>query len=333
MEISKNEKEKEKEKEKNKGKENEDENPLSKSIYPNLDSNKFQSIKESINNKKDIIGKSLHTFYYDYGKLSKIEKKENKPIIKNKKNIRKNQIKLFFKPKRNERVNFFGKTQNIQLPKENFIKKMQKNLNQESYIDQLFKSNDQIKSKESFFNSMLNTGENSFNQTTQTINNNNKIKRNKTLNNMNKYKSRNFNNNFLKSIRKLDYDNGKIYNHIKREKDFYNNIKNNIDEKYRAYHWKFIMTQNEKDLRPDTFFGKAGEEVLSTKSFNKQLDSMINNLRNVDAVNINVHKKRKEHSEMEEILKKRIQDEKLNWNFIKNILDKNQLIRSLIMKK
>ena len=99
MEISKNEKEKEKEKEKKKGKENEDENPLSKSIYPNLDSNKFQSIKESINNKKDIIGKSLHTFYYDYGKLSKIEKKENKPIIKNKKNIRKNQIKLFFKPK------------------------------------------------------------------------------------------------------------------------------------------------------------------------------------------------------------------------------------------
>jgi hypothetical protein len=36
---------------------------------------------------------------------------------------------------------------------------------------------------------------------------------------------------------------------------------------------------------------------------------------------------------MEEILKKRIQDEKVNWNFINNILDKNQLIRSLIMKK
>ena len=33
-------------------------------------------------------------------------------------------------------------------------------------------------------------------------------------------------------------------------------------------------TDNEKDLRPDTFFGKAGEEVLQNQGFNKRLDNM-----------------------------------------------------------
>ena len=180
---------------------------------------------------------------------------------------------------------------------------------------------------------MLNTGENSLNQTSQTINNN-KIKRNKTLNNMNKYKSRNFNNNFLKSIRKLDYDNGKIYNHIKREKDFYNTIKNNIDEKYRAYHWKFIMTQNEKDLRPDTFFGKAGEEVLQNQGFNKRLDNMISNLKFVDAINFNnIIQRHKNHLSIEEKLKNRAKKEREKIEIIDKILESDKMICKNIMSE
>jgi mannitol/fructose-specific phosphotransferase system IIA component len=61
---------------------------------------------------------------------------------------------------------------------------------------------------------------------------------------------------------------------------------------------------------------------------------MINNLKNVDVVNIrNMQKKRKEHSDMEEILKKRIKEEKINRDYINNILERNQVITNLILKK
>ena len=44
-------------------------------------------------------------------------------------------------------------------------------------------------------------------------------------------------------------------------------------------------------------------------------------------------KKRKEHSDMEEILKKRIKEEKINRDYINNILERNQVITNLILKK
>ena len=50
---------------------NEKEDPVKKSIYPYLDPNQFQSIKENINNKKNFIGDKLLTFY-DYKNKKKV---------------------------------------------------------------------------------------------------------------------------------------------------------------------------------------------------------------------------------------------------------------------
>ena len=305
---------------------NEKEDPVKKSIYPYLDPNQFQSIKENINNKKNFIGDKLLTFY-DYKNMDNSTKIEEKHIDNTKKSIKKAKINLFFRPKEEPRkIRYMGRTSNIILPKQVFIKKMRKKYNNEN-SDFLFNIED-TKTKNIFYDSMFITGNNILTKEKNVnLNKSENKQRNKTS------MKKNFNDNFLKTVRKLDYDNGKIYNHIKREKNFYDNIKSNFDEKYRAYHWKFIMTDNEKDLRPDTFFGKAGEEVFQ-KNFHTQLDSMINNLKNVDVVNIrNMQKKRKEHSDMEEILKKRIKEEKINRDYINNILERNQVITNLILKK
>ena len=176
----------------------------------------------------------------------------------------------------------------------------------------------------------------------QNINEQNSITQNisldlKNLNNKNKtkthfLKNKNFNNDFMKTVRKLDYENGIMKNTIKKEKRFFDEIKNDVDDKYKIYHWKYIMTDEQKDLRPNSFFGKVGENVFQ-KGFNKQLDSMISNLKNVDAVNVNVENRKKEKQKIEEIIQKRIKEERDNRDLINNILERNQVISSLILQK
>ena len=193
-----------------------------------------------------------------------------------------------------------------------------------------------LNTKETFFNTMQNSKE------IQNINEQNSITQNlsldlKNLNNKNKtkthfLKNKNFNNDFMKTVRKLDYENGIMKNTIKKEKRFFDEIKNDVDDKYKVYHWKYIMTDEQKDLRPNSFFGKVGENVFQ-KGFNKQLDSMISNLKNVDAVNVNVENRKKEKQKIEESIQKRIKEEKVNRDLINNILERNQVISSLILQK
>ena len=313
--------------------EKEKEDPTTKSIYPRLESGKFESIKENINKKKKYIGNSLLTFY-EFKNTEKKKKVDKNQIKKQEKIIKKNPIKLFFQPKENkEKTRFFGRTQNIKLPKEVFIQRMRKNLKNDFNFN--FEVSN-LNTKETFFNTMQNSKE------IQNINEQNSITQNisldlKNLNNKNKtkthfLKNKNFNNDFMKTVRKLDYENGIMKNTIKKEKRFFDEIKNDVDDKYKVYHWKYIMTDEQKDLRPNSFFGKVGENVFQ-KGFNKQLDSMISNLKNVDAVNVNVENRKKEKQKIEESIQKRIKEEKVNRDLINNILERNQVISSLILQK
>ena len=268
-------------------------------------------------------------------KIQKKKKKVDKnQIKKHEKIVKKNPIKLFFQPKENkEKTRFFGRTQNIKLPKEVFIQRMRKNLKNDFNFN--FEVSN-LNTKETFFNTMQNSKE------IQNINEQNSITQNisldlKNLNNKNKtkthfLKNKNFNNDFMKTIRKLDYDNGIMKTTIKKEKRYFDEIKNDVDDKYKVYHWKYIMTDEQKDLRPNSFFGKVGENVFQ-KGFNKQLDSMISNLKNVDAVNVNVENRKKEKQKIEESIQKRIKEEKVNRDLINNILERNQVISSLILQK
>ena len=306
-----------------------------KSIYPKLDLSQFQSINDNIIKKKKFIGKSIIDFY-DYKMDNK--KIEKKPIILNKIKFKRTKTKLFFKPKRTEKIKFLGRTQNIKLPKEEYTKRIKRNLQAQNYLDLISNNeNNKLNQKESFFLSLQDNNSDFLfekdninkknNQSTPKLNLLKLTKKPKKIN------KRNFNNSFLKTVRKLDYDNGLINNHIKREKKVFDNIFDSVDDRYKLYHWKFIMTQNEKDLRPDTIFGK-GEEFFMKKSFNKQLDSMINKLKNVDAINIrNIYKRSEEHSHIDVILKKRIKEEKDNRDFINKILERSQVISNLILKK
>lgn len=311
--------------------EKEKEDPTKKSIYPRLESGKFESIKENINKKKKYIGNSLLTFY-EFKNTEKKKKVDKNQIKKQEKIIKKNPIKLFFQPKENkEKTRFFGRTQNIKLPKEVFIQRMKKNLKNDFNFEI---SN--LNTKDTFFNTMEIPKENQNFITQKSIIQNKSLDLNNTKN-KNKTKklflnNKNFNNDFMKTIRKLDYDNGLMKTTIKKEKRYFDEIKNDVDDKYKIYHWKYIMTDEQKDLRPNTFFGKAGENVFK-KGFNQQLDSMISNLKHVDAVNINVENRKKEKQKIEEIIQKRIKEERDNRDLINNILERNQVISSLILQK
>ncbi len=313
--------------------EKEKEDPVKKSIYPRLQSGKFESIKENINEKKKYIGNSLLTFY-EFKNTEKKKKVDKNQIKKHEKIVKKNPIKLFFQPKENkEKTRFFGRTQNIKLPKEVFIQRMRKNLKNDFNFN--FEVSN-LNTKETFFNTMQNSKE------IQNINEQNSITQNisldlKNLNNKNKtkthfLKNKNFNNDFMKTVRKLDYENGIMKNTIKKEKRFFDEIKNDVDDKYKVYHWKYIMTDEQKDLRPNSFFGKVGENVFQ-KGFNKQLDSMISNLKHVDAVNVNVESRKKEKQKIEENIQKRIKEEQVKRDLINNILERNQVISSLLLQK
>ena len=315
--------------------EQEKEDPTKKSIYPRLESGKFESIKENINEKKKYIGNSLLTFY-EFKNTEKKKKDDKNLIKKHEKIVKKNPIKLFFQPKENkEKTRFFGRTQKIKLPKEVFIQRMRKNLKHDFNFD--FEVSN-LNTKETLVNSLRLSKDNQNIINQKSITQNNSLELNDSKN-KNKNKTRtyflhnkNFNNDFMKTVRKLDYDNGIMKNTIKKEKRFFDEIKSDVDDKYKVYHWKYIMTDEQKDLRPNSFFGKVGENVFQ-KGFNKQLDSMISNLKHVDAVNVNVENRKKEKQKIEENIQKRIKEEQVKRDLINNILERNQVISSLLLQK
>lgn len=308
---------------------NEDQENEKKSVFPDINLYSFSSLPSTIREKNEEIEKDLLTIFER--KLIPLQKGHRKTNSLGNRKFNQ-QRKYTILPMRRRVSTYLGSSEEKELPNSTKIKKILLDQKKKHENELPLSDDESKKNKNLFFLSEVNKKnknlKTSFSASNNIITNVKKYNMKKKLN-----KKRSYFQTIQKDIKRLDYENTINLKEIKRNKKRFENVENYMENLIRAYKWKFIMTDSDKDLRPDTFFGKAGEEVLITKSFNKQLDSMISNLKNVDAVNVNIHKKRKEHLEMEEILKKRIQDEKFNWKFINNILDKNQIIKSTIMKK
>ena len=237
---------------------------------------------------------------------------------------------MFLKPKlKQNQTNLIGKTDNPILPRASLIEKLKRNEKTKNILS--FSSDlPKINSKEtSFFSNSSKTNNEDIkqiiNSPTLKIRKRKKIDRNQ---------SKSYNSTLIQTLRILDFKNGKVNKQIKKAKKKFDNVKNNMSDKYRIYHWKYIMTDNEKDLRPDTFFGKAGAEVLNKQRFNRRLDNMINHLKNVDVINFGTMLNRhREHLTIEEKLKKRVENENEKIELIHKILESDRMICNNIKKE
>ena len=313
------------------------ESDIKKSIFPDINLYSFSSIPPIIKEKREEIGNNVLSFYDKNVSLKKVHKKNksmlNKPINK----IQKTNII------RNERrgSTYLGESENRILPRQSQIakilyyekKKRENELilsdednNQNNNIHDFFFTslNENSRNKENELYLSLN---NKINHTNESINisintEKKKIKK-KKLN-----KSINYFNSIQKDLKLLDYENTITLKQIKRDKKNFQSIETQMNNLMNIYKWKYLMTDSDKDLRPDTFFGKAGQEIFFKQAFNKRLDSMINNLKGKDFTNLNMNmlvKNRKENK-MTLKLNKRIQEEKEKRKFINNLLDSSIII-------
>ncbi len=299
-----------------------------KSIFPELENGKFE-IDDNINGKKIYIGEALSSFYDFNQKLETKKKDKHNLKEKGKSHLKNIKLNMFLKPKiKSNQTNLIGKTENPILPRASLIEKLKRNEKTKNILS--FSSDlPKIKSKESsFFSNSTKTN----NQDIKHHINTKTLIRKRKINDRNHSKS--YNNSLIQTLRILDFKNGKVNKQIKKDKKKFDNVKNNMSDRYRIYHWKYIMTDNEKDLRPDTFFGKIGAEVLNKQKFNKRLDNMINNLKHVDVINFgNMLNRHREHLTIEEKLKKRVEKENEKIELIHKILDSDKMICDNIKKE
>ena len=312
------------------------ENDIKKSIFPDINLYSFTSIPPIIKEKKEEVGNNVLTLYDKNIMLKSGHRKNksmiNKPIIKNQK------IKI----RRNVRKGstFLGESENRILPRQSQIAKIlyyeKKKRENELILSNEDNSNQNNNIHDFFFTSLKENSRNKENDLILSLNNNftndeintsmnkNKIRiKKKKLN-----KSINYFDSLQKDLKILDYENTINLKDIKREKKHFHLIETQMNNLMNIYKWKYLMTDSDKDLRPDTFFGKAGQEIFFKQAFNKRLDSMINNLKGKDFTNLNMNmlvKNRKENK-MTLKLNKRIQEEKEKRKFINNLLDSSIII-------
>ena len=263
------------------------------------------------------------------------------PIIKHKKtnsmNIKRifQQKKFTVYPTKRRGSTYLGISEEKELPNTEKIKKILLEQKKRHESELPLSDDEEIKIKKNLFylseinkNDKLNL-KTSFSASNNIKSNNSKRKIKRKLSKKNNYFQT-----IQKNIKRLDYENTINLKDMKREKKRFENIENYMENILKAYKWKFIMTDSDKDLRPDTFFGKAGQESYGKVAFNQRLDSMINNLRDkgINFINMkSVLRKRNENNNIKLKLEKRIKDEKEKRKFIKNLLESNQIIFNGIM--
>jgi len=133
-------------------------------------------------------------------------------------------------------------------------------------------------------------------------------------------------------LRILDYDNRNIKNILNQQVNKNNIFNENIINKYRICYWKYIMTNDEKDLRPETFFNKAGEDIIFNQNFNKKLDNMISNLQGIDMIKASNSNNHLSQDDIFKSLKLKQIKEKKSIKFVKNLLNKDRILIEKILK-
>ena len=310
---------------------NDDSENEKKSVFPNINLFSFSNLPSTIRKRNNEIEKNLLTIY----------ERKNMPIIKHKKtnsmNIKRifQQKKFTVYPTKRRGSTYLGISEEKELPNTEKIKKILLEQKKRHESELPLSDDEEIKIKKNLFylseinkNDKLNL-KTSFSASNNIKSNNSKRKIKRKLSKKNNYFQT-----IQKNIKRLDYENTINLKDMKREKKRFENIENYMENLLRAYKWKFIMTDSDKDLRPDTFFGKAGQESYGKVAFNQRLDSMINNLRDkgINFINMkSVLRKRNENNNIKLKLEKRIKDEKEKRKFIKNLLESNQIIFNGIM--
>ena len=310
---------------------NDDSENEKKSVFPNINLFSFSNLPSTIRKRNNEIEKNLLTIY----------ERKNMPIIKHKKtnsmNIKRifQQKKFTVYPTKRRGSTYLGISEEKELPNTEKIKKILLEQKKRHESELPLNDDEKIKIKKNLFylseinkNDKLNL-KTSFSALNNIKSNNSKRKIKRKLSKKNNYFQT-----IQKNIKRLDYENTINLKDMKREKKRFENIENYMENILKAYKWKFIMTDSDKDLRPDTFFGKAGQESYGKVAFNQRLDSMINNLRDkgINFINMkSVLRKRNENNNIKLKLEKRIKDEKEKRKFIKNLLESNQIIFNGIM--
>ena len=313
---------------------NDDSENEKKSVFPNINLFSFSNLPSTIRKRNNEIEKNLLTIY----------ERKNMPIIKHKKtnsmNIKRifQQKKFTVYPTKRRGSTYLGISEEKELPNTEKIKKILLEQKKRHESELPMSEDEETKTKNNlFYLSAINKTANQFNLKTSFSASNNLSTNQKGSKKKLKRKLSKKNNYFQtiqKDIKRLDYVNTLNFKDMKREKKRFENIENYMENILKAYKWKFIMTDSDKDLRPDTFFGKAGQESYGKVAFNQRLDSMINNLRDkgINFINMkSVLRKRNENNNIKLKLEKRIKDEKEKRKFIKNLLESNQIIFNGIM--
>ncbi len=132
-------------------------------------------------------------------------------------------------------------------------------------------------------------------------------------------------------LRILDYDNRNIKNILNKRVNKDNIFNENFINKYRICHWKYIMTNDEKDLRPETFYNK-NEDIMLNQNFNKKLDNMISNLQGIDMIKASNSNNHLSKDNIFKTLKLKQIKEKKSIKFVKNLLNKDKLLIEKILK-
>ena len=317
-----------------------------------------EDIINKIKDKKEVIYDEIHNFNeFNYNLLNDPEnfKKLDKKII-NKTNLHRNSIK-----NRKSLKNFLpliNSNNNKNTENEKNNKKINKsilNLTLKNY--QYFKTknlkyknnnnfsyfNDEDPFKNKFNSSQKNitttnntTFLNSLNTTNKlndsTLNNNNSIKNyNEKSLNSNRSNSKFHNNNQYKlkikeGLINLNYNNNKLKNKLDKKKITFNNIKENFDLRYKKAYYKFLLSDNQKELIPENIDYK--EVLFGKQTFLKKLDRIITKLKGDIIIIKESEEKNKDYLN---IISKRKKNEKINMNKIERLLDDNQNIAKKIV--
>ena len=118
----------------------------------------------------------------------------------------------------------------------------------------------------------------------------------------------------------------KIKNKIDKRKKIFNNFKENFDLRYKRFYFKYLLSENQKELIPENF---DYEEILNGKqTFLKKLDRIITKLKGDIIIIKESEEKNKDYLN---IISKRKKNEKINMNKIERLLDDNQNIAKKIV--
>ena len=319
-------------------------------------SDENEDIINKIKDKKEVIYDEIHNFNeFNYNLLNDPEnfKKLDKNILK-KTNLHRNSIK-----NRKSLKNFLpliNSNNNKNTENEKNNKKINKsilNLTLKNY--QYYKTknlkyknnfsyfNDEDPFKNKFNSSQKNitttnntTFLNSLNTTNKlndsSLNNNNSIKNyNEKSLNSNRSNSKFHNNNQYKlkikeGLINLNYNNNKLKNKLDKKKITFNNIKENFDLRYKKAYYKFLLSDNQKELIPENIDYK--EILFGKQTFLKKLDRIITKLKGDIII---IKESDEKHKDYLNIISKRKKNEKINMNKIERLLDDNQNIAKKIV--